>query len=74
MRNASERLIEDVDPPQRLFLCEDERRVDANDIGIGHSDEAAFQRLMEERTSDRLVQWGFRLAVGHQLDARARRQ
>src|ERR1700722_17778163 len=69
MRNGSERLIENVDPPQRLFLCEDERRVDANDIGIGHSDEAAFQRLMEERARDRLVQWSFGLAVGHELDA-----
>src|ERR1700683_909869 len=68
-RDCGEGLIEDVDSAQRFFLGEDERRIDANDIGIGHGDEAALERLMEERASDRLIQWGFGLAVGHHLDA-----
>ena len=33
---------------QRLVLGDDERRVDANDVRIGHGDEAALQRLMEQ--------------------------
>src|ERR1700677_1850775 len=68
-RDCGEGLIEDVDPAQRFFLGEDERRVDANDIGIRHGDEAALQRLMEERARDSLVERLLRLAVGDHLDA-----
>ena len=68
-RDRGEGLIEDVDPAQRLVLGDDERRIDANDVRIGHGDEAALERLVEERAGDRLVERLLGLAVGDHLDA-----
>src|SRR5580704_7505956 len=42
-RDRGERLVEDVHPKHRFVLSEDKRRIDADDIGIGHGDEAALQ-------------------------------
>ena len=56
-------------PLQSLVFGDDQRRVDADDARIGHGDEAALERLVEEGAGDGLVERRLGLAIGDHVDA-----
>src|SRR5262249_38582024 len=69
MRDGSKCLIKDIDAAHCFILADHERWVDANDVRIGHRDEATLQGLVEKRSGNGLIQWDLGCAIGNQLDA-----
>src|SRR5215475_14010205 len=67
--DGGKRLVKDVDAAHCFILGDDERRVNANNVRIGHCEEAALQSLMKESSSDNRIERHLGRAIGNEFNA-----
>src|SRR5215471_16279016 len=66
--DGSKRLVKNVDAVRGLVLVDDQRRIDANGMGIRHRDETTFQRLVEQGTGDGRIQRLLSALIGNHFN------